>query len=49
VEPAFEVAEADGDGLDPLLVGQILSTLLLDRVAVGSFEPLALVSMRAPL
>ena len=32
VQPAFEIAEEHGHGLDPLLVGQILQPLFLDLV-----------------
>ena len=30
MQPAFEIAEEHGDGLDPLFVGQVFEALLLD-------------------
>ena len=40
VQPAFQVAEEHGDGLDPLLIGQVLDPRLANLVrgnAAGAF------------
>ncbi len=42
VQAAFEVAEHDGDGLDPLIVGQILDALFLQLVRRHAVLPLLL-------
>jgi hypothetical protein len=42
METAFEVAEQDGDGLDPLFVGQVLEAVLLDLSGVDAVLPLFL-------
>ena len=40
MEAAFEVAEQDRDGLDALLVGQVLEALFLDLVHGGAAQAL---------
>ena len=37
VKASFEIREQHGDGLDPLLVGQVLQSLLADCVGRGAF------------
>jgi hypothetical protein len=39
VEPAFEIGEADGDRLQPLLVGQVFDPLLLELVRRDPLHP----------
>ncbi len=48
VQAAFEVAEQHGDGLDPLLVGQVLQALFLNLVG-GNALPALLLGLQVQL